>query len=91
MPDSTYTVSSTDDMDDEVDDQSDHESDIPPFNMLPPPFEVATARLAAARLAEPPVAQPNNAVAAVAGTSASHRLGDSRIPFKLCRASQAKH
>ncbi|KAJ9513865.1 hypothetical protein QJQ45_020944 [Haematococcus lacustris] len=51
MPDSTYTVSSTDDMDDEVDDQSDHESDIPPFNMLPPPFEVATARLAAARLA----------------------------------------
>ncbi|GFH20264.1 hypothetical protein HaLaN_17355 [Haematococcus lacustris] len=39
-------------MDDEVDDQSDHESEIP----------------AAARLADSPVAQPNNAVAAVAGT-----------------------
>ncbi|KAL6753754.1 hypothetical protein V8C86DRAFT_3028602 [Haematococcus lacustris] len=79
---------------DELDDQSDHESEIPQFNLLLPPLEVATARLAAARLAgeniivtaltmvtaltrpnfascshaDSPVAQPNNAVAAVAGT-----------------------
>ncbi|GFH27636.1 hypothetical protein HaLaN_25993 [Haematococcus lacustris] len=37
---------------DELDDQSDHESEIPQFNLLLPPLEVATARLAAARLAE---------------------------------------
>ncbi|KAL6763987.1 hypothetical protein V8C86DRAFT_3022462 [Haematococcus lacustris] len=72
----TYTVSSTDDVDDEVEDHSDHESEIPQFNLLPPPLEVATARLAAARLADSPVGQPNNAVAVVAGTSATHRLGE---------------
>ncbi|KAL6765386.1 hypothetical protein V8C86DRAFT_2430808 [Haematococcus lacustris] len=76
MPDSTYTVSNTDDVDDEVDDQSDHQSEIPQFNLLPPPLEVATARLAAARLADSPVGHPNNAVAAVAGTSSTHRLGE---------------
>ncbi|KAJ9507809.1 hypothetical protein QJQ45_019277 [Haematococcus lacustris] len=50
MPDSTYTVSSGSIGDEDDQCGSDNDFEIPTYNLLPPPLEVATARLAATRL-----------------------------------------